>query len=289
MAKRRALLVVLLVAASCTYNLAAAASTAAPLRTFAELDDLAASRDLIVLFFSSAPASKTREAVAAVEAAAQSHAARFELVACDVALAANAKRARKAGLHRKLPRVFVATRDDGIEPYEGPLKTAAALSRHLELKSVRADPSDALRFTAVADLYDLIDTNRVAPRPVFVMFQEPWCTHCQQAAATFARGATMLKGTAHFMRAQCSADAAAKAFCRSNGISSLPTLVLFTGEEKIPYPAARPRTLPEFEAFLAEQADRFPAQIGYAAASVVAAAGDVAVEVEARGGARNAR
>jgi hypothetical protein len=53
--------------------------------------------------------------------------------------------------------------------------------------------------------------------------------------------------------------------------------------------AARPRTLPEFEAFLAEQADRFPAQIGYAAASVVAAAGDVAVEVEARGGARNAR
>jgi thiol-disulfide isomerase/thioredoxin len=243
----------------------AAASSSLPLRAFAELDALAAERELVVIFFRSTATGAAATRKEELEAAAGQHAARFEIVGCDVALAANAARAKEAGLRGRLPRVFVVTRDDGIEPFKG---DAAGLGRHLELKARAADPRDVVEFRDVERLYALIDAPKAGEGalPLFVMFYEPWCTHCAQSAATFARGATMFKERVRFVRAHCSVDADAKAFCRANAIRALPTLLLFTGEEKVRYGAERPRTLPEFASFFDEHAARFPAQIGYARA-----------------------
>ena len=79
---------------------------------------------------------------------------------------------------------------------------------------------------------------------------------------------TIFKERVRFVRARCSVDADAKAFCRANAIHRLPTLLLFTGEEKVLYGVERPRTLPEFAAFFDEHAARFPAQIGYGVGGV---------------------
>ena len=93
---------------------------------------------------------------------------------------------------------------------------------------------------------------------------------------------TIFKERVRFVRARCSVDADAKAFCRANAIHRLPTLLLFTGEEKVLYGVERPRTLPEFAAFFDEHAARFPAQIGYGAAAASVARGGGVGGVEGR-------
>ncbi|KAJ4459348.1 hypothetical protein PAPYR_4644 [Paratrimastix pyriformis] len=150
----------------------------------------------------------------------------WEIWKCDCVI--NAEECRTANFV-SFPYVFENTAASGIEQFQGPIKFGAIWKDIKFRRTAVTNPEDVLAFTSEDGLYAHLDQTR---RSVLVKFYEKWCSHCNAFKPTFQKAATQFRGQVDFAEVEC---ATAKDFCAHNDIKSYPTLILFTGEDKIAY------------------------------------------------------
>ena len=134
--------------------------------------------------------------------------------------------------------------------YGGP-RDPHSLSRHLRHKLLPAAPRRVHPFVteqALFDRMDLLTPAGQAPKPIFVKFWEPWCTHCQALKHTFDQAALHFAPQVEFLQVECSSSDAASSFCAFNNATAFPTLILFDGESKTRFEAPE-RNIHTFQQF----------------------------------------
>ncbi|KAK3257557.1 hypothetical protein CYMTET_33361, partial [Cymbomonas tetramitiformis] len=85
-------------------------------------------------------------------------------------------------------------------------------------------------------------------KTVLVTFYERWCPHSAELMPMLTRAAAVLSTRAFLMRAECSASTRTRAFCTRNEVHAYPTIMLFTGEDKVRYNDVR--QVSSIEAFI---------------------------------------
>eukprot|EP00232_Nephroselmis_pyriformis_P020583 CAMPEP_0182885480 /NCGR_PEP_ID=MMETSP0034_2-20130328/19633_1 /TAXON_ID=156128 /ORGANISM="Nephroselmis pyriformis, Strain CCMP717" /LENGTH=253 /DNA_ID=CAMNT_0025018749 /DNA_START=145 /DNA_END=902 /DNA_ORIENTATION=+ len=151
------------------------------------------------------------------------------------------------GARTLLPKLFVSTKS-GTE-HLMPDVTQAGLTSLVNHKLAAEEGEDlfVFKFRTEDELYDLIDFS-LFRKPVFVKFHESWCPHSADLKPIFSRAAALHSSRAFFAEVECSGSPYNKGYCAKNGVKEYPTLIFFTGEDKITF--TEPRTLGDIENFL---------------------------------------
>lgn len=128
------------------------------------------------------------------------------------------------------PYIFTSTPEVGIEKYPHDMNKNTLL-QHLRNIYLPFDAANVKQFEGEDALYEMIDSNE-PPRPVFIKFYEEWCAHCKALKRPFMIAATKHLGKVDYMEVQCSKNEETQQFCKKNGVTGYPGLILFTGEQK---------------------------------------------------------
>jgi len=150
---------------------------------------------------------------------------------------------------------FTATLVEGIEKYSGE-QTIPAIVEHIRSFEMPYKEEDVTSVSGEDEFYEILDKEN-DPKPIFVKFFETWCTHCQRIKLAFNRLATYFTPSGvDFVEVECGKNDDTKAFCTRNQVTSYPTFVLFTGEQKIPF-GDEARSLGAFRKFFKKQLPTF--------------------------------
>lgn len=76
----------------------------------------------------------------------------------------------------------------------------------------------------------------VTKDPWFIKFYAPWCPHCQHMAPTWEQLGKTMKGKVNIGEVNCEAE---KRLCKEAGVLSFPTLLFFSGGERVEYVGLR--------------------------------------------------
>lgn len=110
----------------------------------------------------------------------------------------------------------IPTLEDKVKP--APLKTAMPLNP--SGSSIALNPESFQKLVTVTK------------DPWFIKFYAPWCPHCQSLAPTWDQLGKSMKDKLNIGEVNCEAE---KRLCKEVGVGAFPTLLFFSGGERIEY------------------------------------------------------